>query len=167
MSCISYTISEIWSRPSEHCGHFEGGGSRAAAGRPPCMNTTPGHDTNKRRQRSGDKKRNVVMRQSLARRGQTCGVRNALQRMGRRIPPPRGPSAPPCVTFRRVVAPLRGPGQSPVLPFACCVGSLLSVGRCGQCSCPPPPPPPRVLCHGSARGGSHQQHRRRMRSSGQ
>ena len=28
-----------------------------------------------------------------------------------------------------------GPGRSPVLPFACCVGSLLSVGRCGQCSC--------------------------------
>ena len=42
---------------------------------------------------------------------------------------------PPCGTFRRVVAPLRGPGQSPVLPFACCVGSLLSVGRCGRCSC--------------------------------
>ena len=42
---------------------------------------------------------------------------------------------PPCVTFRRVVAPLRGPGQSPVLPFACCVGSLRSVGRCGRCSC--------------------------------
>ena len=44
-------------------------------------------------------------------------------------------SAPPCVTFSRVVAPLRGPGQSPVLPFACCVGSLRSVGRCGRCSC--------------------------------
>ena len=42
---------------------------------------------------------------------------------------------PPCVTFRRVVAPLRGPGRSPVLPFACCVGLLLSVGRCGRCSC--------------------------------
>ena len=42
---------------------------------------------------------------------------------------------PPCVTFRTVVAPLRGPGQSTVLPFACCVGSLLSVGRCGRCSC--------------------------------
>ena len=42
---------------------------------------------------------------------------------------------PPCVTFRLVVAPLRGPGRSPVLPFACCVGSLLSVGRCGRCSC--------------------------------
>ena len=42
---------------------------------------------------------------------------------------------PPCVTFRRAVAPLRGPGRSPVLPFACCVGSLLSVGRCGRCSC--------------------------------
>ena len=45
------------------------------------------------------------------------------------IPPP------PRVTFRRVVAPLRGPGQSPVLPFACCVGSLRSDGRCGRCSC--------------------------------
>ena len=39
------------------------------------------------------------------------------------------------VTFRLVVVPLRGPGQSPVLPFACCVGSLRSVGRCGRCSC--------------------------------
>ena len=48
-------------------------------------------------------------------------------------PPPDLP--PPCVTFRRVVVPLRGPGQSPVLPFACCVGSLRSVGRCGRCSC--------------------------------
>ena len=47
----------------------------------------------------------------------------------------RKPPPPPCVTFRRVVAPLRGPGQSPVLPFACCVGSLRSVGRCGRCSC--------------------------------
>ena len=45
------------------------------------------------------------------------------------------PPPPPCVTFRRVVAPLRGPGQSPVLPFACCAGSLRSVGRCGRCSC--------------------------------
>ena len=42
---------------------------------------------------------------------------------------------PPCVTFRLVVAPLRAPGRSPVLPFACCVGSLLSVGRYGRCSC--------------------------------
>ena len=42
---------------------------------------------------------------------------------------------PPHVTFRRVVAPLQGPGQSPGLPFACCVGSLLSVGRCVWCSC--------------------------------
>ena len=41
---------------------------------------------------------------------------------------------PPRVTFRRVVVPLRGPGQSPVLHFACCVGSLRSVGRCGRCS---------------------------------
>ena len=64
---------------------------------------------------------------------------------------------PPCVTFRLVVAPLRGPGRSPVLPFACCVGSLLSVGRCGRCSCwcrfrvrgPPPKSsigrPPKIL----------------------
>ena len=51
---------------------------------------------------------------------------------------PHGPTSDhvaPCVTFRRVVVPLRGPGQSPVLPFACCVGSLRSVGRCGRCSC--------------------------------
>ena len=41
----------------------------------------------------------------------------------------------PCVTFRLVVVSLRGPGQSSVLPFACCVGSLLSVSRCGRCSC--------------------------------
>ena len=41
----------------------------------------------------------------------------------------------PCVTFRPVVVSLRGPGRSPVLPFACCVGSLRSVGRCGRCSC--------------------------------
>ena len=39
------------------------------------------------------------------------------------------------VTFRRGVVSLRGPGQSPVLPFACGVGSLRSVGRCGRCSC--------------------------------
>ena len=65
--------------------------------------------------------------------------------LGRRALTPR-------VTFRRVVAPLRGPGRSPVLPFACCVGSLRSVGRCGRCSCGcrfrvralPPPPPPRL-----------------------
>ena len=48
-------------------------------------------------------------------------------------PPPQ--AEPPRVTFRLVVVSLRGPGQSPVLPFACCVGSLLSVGRCGRCSC--------------------------------
>ena len=58
------------------------------------------------------------------------------------LPLPRGvssqtepPPPPPCVTFRLVVISLRGPGQSPVLPFACCVGSLRSVGRCGRCSC--------------------------------
>ena len=48
---------------------------------------------------------------------------------------PAHPPPPPCVTFRRVAVSLRGPGQSPVLPFACCVGSLRSVGRCGRCSC--------------------------------
>ena len=42
---------------------------------------------------------------------------------------------PTCVTFRCVVVSLRGPGQSPGLPFACCVGSLRSVGRCDRCSC--------------------------------
>ena len=41
----------------------------------------------------------------------------------------------PCVTFRPAAVSFRGPGQSPVLPFACCVGLLLSVGRCGRCSC--------------------------------
>ena len=57
-------------------------------------------------------------------------------------PPPASPrfrvheaQHPPCVTFRQVVASLRGPGRSPVLPFACCVGALRSVGRCGRCSC--------------------------------
>ena len=45
------------------------------------------------------------------------------------------PPPPPRVTFRRVIVSLRGPGQSPVLPFACCVGSLCSVGRCSRCSC--------------------------------
>ena len=29
---------------------------------------------------------------------------------------------------------VHGPGQSPARPFACCVGSLRSVGRCGRCS---------------------------------
>ena len=47
------------------------------------------------------------------------------------MPPP---PPPPIVTFRRVAVCLQGPGQSPVLPFACCVGSMLSVGRCGRCS---------------------------------
>ena len=50
-------------------------------------------------------------------------------------PTPFAPPPPPCVTFRRVAISLRGPGQSPVLPFACCVGSLCSVSRCGRCSC--------------------------------
>ena len=47
----------------------------------------------------------------------------------------RRPAPPPCVTFRPVVVSLRGPGPSPILPFACCVRSLRSVGRCGRCSC--------------------------------
>ena len=46
----------------------------------------------------------------------------------------RGPHPTPCVTFRRVAVSLRGPRQSPVLPFACCVGSMLSDGRCALCS---------------------------------
>ena len=66
---------------------------------------------------------------------------------------PETPPPPPPCDIPSVVAPLRGPGRSPVLPFACCVGSLLSVGRCGRCSCwcrfhvreaqPPPLPPAR------------------------
>ena len=48
---------------------------------------------------------------------------------------PEPPPPPPCVTFCRETVSLRGRGQSPVLPFACCVGSLCSVGRCGRCSC--------------------------------
>ena len=94
---------------------------------------------------------------------------------GELAPLRRGPAWPcsapptPCVTFRLVVAPLRGPEQSPVLPFACCVASLLSVGRCGRCSCwcrfrvrgaqwfvcwaPPPPHPISVLgSEGRGRG---------------
>ena len=39
------------------------------------------------------------------------------------------------MTFRWVAVSLRGPGQSPARPFACCVGSLRSVGLCGRCSC--------------------------------
>ena len=49
-----------------------------------------------------------------------------------RTAPPRPPA--PRLTFRRVAVSVRGPGQSPVLPFACCVGSMLSDGRCGLCS---------------------------------
>ena len=41
---------------------------------------------------------------------------------------------PPRATCRRVAVSLRGPGKSPVLPFACCVGSLRSAGRCDRCS---------------------------------
>ena len=45
------------------------------------------------------------------------------------------PPPPLCVTFRRAAGSLQGPGRSPVRPFACCVGALRSVGRCGRCSC--------------------------------
>ena len=58
----------------------------------------------------------------------------AMHVTGRGVRPPK-PQTPLCVTFRLVVAPLRGPGQSTVLPFTCCVRLLLSVGRCGWCSC--------------------------------
>ena len=58
------------------------------------------------------------------------GLRPGLSLRGGGVSTP-----PPRVTFRRVLAPSRGPGQSPLLPFACCVGSLRSVGRCGRCSC--------------------------------
>ena len=63
-----------------------------------------------------------------------------LKRIALLGPTDRRPIAPletsaPCVTFRLVVFPLQGPGQPPVLPFACCVGSLLSAGRCSRCSC--------------------------------
>ena len=60
--------------------------------------------------------------------GEGGGTGGATPWIWSRTPSPR-------VTFRRVVAPLQGPGQSPVLPFACCVGSLRSVSRCGRCSC--------------------------------
>ena len=63
-----------------------------------------------------------------------CGVPRHRFARNRLVSAP-SPPPPPRVTFRRVVAPLRGPEQSPVLPFACCVASLLSVGRGGRCSC--------------------------------
>ena len=67
--------------------------------------------------------------------------------------PPPPPTDPPCVTFRRVVVPLRGPGQSPVLPFACCVGSLRSVGRCScWCRCRVRGAPS-LVCRGCAECG--------------
>ena len=61
--------------------------------------------------------------------GDAAGTANRRTYLALISPPP------PCVTFRQVVVSLRGPGRSPVVPFACCVGLLLSVGRCGQCSC--------------------------------
>ena len=78
--------------------------------------------------------RNTLLAQS--------GPNQACLRPGMRLNSPYTCAhLPPCVTFRLVVVSSRGPGRSPVLPFACCVGSLLSVGRCGRCSCSPPPPP--------------------------
>ena len=103
-----------------------------------------------------------MQRRDAAHAGGRALLRKPLSRNGRAIPcPPTISHFPPCplyscreggggqanirreeegggiprVTFRRVVVSLRGPGQSPVLPFACCVGSLRSVGRCGRCSC--------------------------------
>ena len=72
--------------------------------------------------------------QRLRRQSSSSLIDGAYQLSPFPNPPPKiwGALLTPCVTFRRVVAPLRGPGQSPVLPFACCVGSLLSVGRCPQ-----------------------------------
>ena len=62
----------------------------------------------------------------------TSGV---LLRLTGQVRPNSPPPPPPCVTFRRVTVSLKGPGQSSVLPFACCVGSLHYVSRCGRCSC--------------------------------
>ena len=70
--------------------------------------------------------------QENPRRGTTGAFRPCSDK---RLDPLRTYSNTPCVTVRLVVAPLRGPGQSPVLPFACCVGLLHFVGRCGRCSC--------------------------------
>ena len=50
------------------------------------------------------------------------------------IPKATVPSTP-CVTFCLVADSLWGGGQSAVLPFTCCIGLLLSVGRCSRCSC--------------------------------
>ena len=72
-----------------------------------------------------------------------AGGKNGRVRVGVRASWGGGGVQPPCVTFRRVVVSLRGHGQSPVLPFACCVGSLRAVGRCGRCSC---------WCHFRVRG---------------
>ena len=71
-----------------------------------------------------------------AEEGERAPAPSGAGESGRAAPSQHCPPPPPPrrVTFRRVVAPLRGRGQSPVLPFACCVGSLRSVGRCGRCS---------------------------------
>ena len=72
-------------------------------------------------------------RPSQARQGtKAMAVGTFPQRQAESHPSPRPPA--PYVTFRLVVVSLRGPGQSPVLSFPCCIGSLLSVSRCGRCS---------------------------------
>ena len=43
------------------------------------------------------------------------------------------PTPTPCVTFRRIVVPLRSLDSHPFFPSH--AASLLSVGRCGRCSC--------------------------------
>ena len=66
---------------------------------------------------------------------QTAPYRRACQATAGIFAPLPCPWDPPCVTFHLIVVSLRGPGQSPFLPSTCCVGSLLSVGRCSRCSC--------------------------------
>ena len=67
-------------------------------------------------------------------------VRGRVLVVAAHSPPHSGcpPPASPCFrghVVRRVAIFSRGPGQSPVLPFAGCVASLCSHGRCGPCSC--------------------------------
>ena len=63
--------------------------------------------------------------------GEVETAKSAVQKKCKQMhlpPPPLCDIPSGCCSFT-------GPGQSPVLPFACCVGSLCSVGRCGRCSC--------------------------------
>ena len=95
---------------------------RAAPAPPPPQERPPTPTTQKLRAgRPGD---------TRGRDDRAPGVCYSAQKRGDGVCPP-----PPRVTFRLVAVSLRGPGQSPVRPFACCVGSLRSVGRCGRCSC--------------------------------